>query len=127
MFGSNERVAHGFGVRRGLKLVQHAGFHGQQAQAGQRMQMQPVILATDQEEQTGGFAIRGAEVDFLDWPPHNEEGSFEEVRFHLAGMGHRETARHCGRTQVLARLQAFQQGLRVVKLAGFIGHRHQVA
>lgn len=68
LFGRNERAADGWGVGCGETLADDGGLLRDEAQPGQRMQMQPVILAADQEEQAGRFAIRRAEMDFLQRP-----------------------------------------------------------
>ena len=70
LFRCDEEVAHGFGVGRVAELVEQFGFLRDEAQAGQRVQMQLVILAANQEEQMGRLAVRRAEMDFLDRPPH---------------------------------------------------------
>ena len=39
------------------KLIQHGGLLGHETYSGQHVQMQPVVLATDQEEQVGGMPV----------------------------------------------------------------------
>ena len=110
LFCRDDGIAHGFGVRRLAELVEQFGFLHDKAQAGQGVQMQPVVLAANQEEQMGRLAVGRAEMDFLDRPSHHDERGFKEVGFMGPRVRQRQSARHRRGTQFLARLQAGQQG-----------------
>jgi len=46
----DEGLTHGLGVGSGPELSEDVGLHGDEAQPGQGMQMQPVVLAAEQEK-----------------------------------------------------------------------------
>ncbi len=74
-----------------------------------------------------GWPSGAAEMDFLDGPSHHDKRGFKQVRFVRPRMRQRESARHSGGTQFLARLEAGQQGFGIVEVPGLFRERHQIA
>ncbi len=72
-FDGDEGVADGLGIGRGEELVDDFRFLRDKAEPGQCMQVQPVILAANQEEQTRWFTVGRAEMDFLNRPSDDKK------------------------------------------------------
>lgn len=101
LFRRDEGVAQSLGVRRVAELFQHFGLLRDQTQPGQRVQMQTVILTTDQEKQICRLAIgraRGHAFAIHSHPAHGEV----RVGSHSGGLGAADELRRGRRCSVVA-------------------------
>src|ERR1035441_917986 len=65
LFRGQQGGVHGWSIGRLAELIEDGGLLGHQANSGQGVQMQPVVLATYQEEQVRRLAVGRAKKDLL--------------------------------------------------------------
>jgi len=116
---------HGGGGESLSELVEDFCVPGDETEAGQGVQMQPIVLATDEEEQGRGLPVGSAKMNFLEGATEDDERGFKQVGVGHAGMRQGKTAGHAGAAQGFAGFQAREQGRRVVQASGGFRERHQ--
>ncbi len=109
---------HGGSIGRLAELVENRGLMGQETYPGEDVQMQAVVLATNQEEQVGRLGVGRAKMDLLHGATEDDERFFKQVRLGHAGMRQGKTAGHAGGTKGFASFETGDQLLRVVQAPG---------
>jgi len=117
---------HGGSIGGLAELVEDGGLPGHETNSGQGVQMQPVVLATNQEEQVRRLAVGRAKMDFLNGATQEDERTFKQPRVGHAGMEKGKAARHAGGTKSFAGFQTGHQVPGVVQSSGCFRQLHQL-
>ena len=102
VLGHLQGGVHGRGVRGVAQFLEEGGAVGEQAEAGEGVEVEGVVRAADEEEEVGPRAVLGTEEDGAHGAAEGEEGLLEEVGVVVAGVQEGDAAAGGGGGDFLA-------------------------